>query len=128
MNELDLQQNKFIDNYLQTYSAEIAAIKAGYPKEQALKIGLDLLSNSLIDEAIKSREEELNSSSEMLKMSKERLLRSMYYIYNEALKKGRTNEAIAILEKIATWSGVKPDEVQLEPVQLVINNLDDKKL
>lgn len=128
MSELDLQQNKFIDNYLQTYSAEIAAIKAGYPKEQALKIGLDLLSNSLIDEAIKSREEELNSSSEMLKMSKERLLRSMYYIYNEALKKGRTNEAIAILEKIATWSGVKPDEVQLEPVQLVINNLDDKKL
>lgn len=128
MNELDLQQNKFIDNYLQTYSAEIAAIKAGYPKDQALKIGLDLLSNSLIDEAIKSREKELNSSSEMLKMSKERLLRSMYYIYNEALKKGRTNEAIAILEKIATWSGVKPDEVQLEPVQLVINNLDDKKL
>lgn len=128
MNELDLQQLKFIDNYLQTYSAEIAAIKAGYPKEEALKIGLDLLSNSIIDDAIKAREKELESSSEMLKMSKERLLRSMYYIYNEALKKGRTNEAIGILEKIATWSGVKPDEVQLEPVQLIINNLNDNKI
>ena len=128
MSELDLQQLKFIDNYLQTYSAEIAAIKAGYPKEEALKIGLDLLSNSIIDDAIKAREKELESSSEMLKMSKERLLRSMYYIYNEALKKGRTNEAIGILEKIATWSGVKPDEVQLEPVQLIINNLNDNKI
>ena len=128
MSELDLQQLKFIDNYLQTYSAEIAAIKAGYPKEEALKIGLDLLSNSIIDDAIKVREKELESSSEMLKMSKERLLRSMYYIYNEALKKGRTNEAIGILEKIATWSGVKPDEVQLEPVQLIINNLNDNKI
>lgn len=128
MIELNQQQLKFIDNYLQTYSAEISAIKAGYPKEEALKIGLDLLSNQTIDEAIKAREQELNCSSEMLKMSKERLLRSMYYIYNEALKKGRTNEAIAILEKIATWSGVKPDEIQLNPVQLIINNLDETKI
>lgn len=126
--ELDDKQIKFIDNYIQTYSAEISAIKAGYPRENALKIGLDLLANSSIDEAIKTREKELNVSSEMLKMSKERLLRSMYYIYNESLKKGRTNEAITILEKIASWSGVNPDEVQLEPVQLIINNLDDNKI
>ena len=126
--ELDDKQIKFIDNYIQTYSAEISAIKAGYPKENALKVGLDLLANSTIDEAIKAREKELNSSSDMLKMSKERLLRSMYYIYNESLKKGRTNEAITILEKIASWSGVNPDEVQLEPVQLIINNLDDNKI
>lgn len=126
--ELDLQQLKFIDNYLQTYSVEVAAIKAGYPKEEALKIGFDLLSNQAIEQAIKDREKKLDVSSEMLKMSKERLLRSMYYIYNEALKKGRTNEAIAILEKIATWSGVKPDEIQLNPVQLIINNLDETKI
>ncbi len=126
--ELDDKQIKFIDNYIQTYSAEISAIKAGYPRENALKVGLDLLANSTIDEAIKAREKELNSSSDMLKMSKERLLRSMYYIYNESLKKGRTNEAITILEKIASWSGVNPDEVQLEPVQLIINNLDDNKI
>ena len=125
--ELDDKQIKFIDNYIQTYSAEISAIKAGYPRENALKIGLDLLANSTIDEAIKTREKELNNSSDMLKMSKERLLRSMYYIYNESLKKGRTNEAITILEKIASWSGVNPDEVQLEPVQLIINNLDENK-
>lgn len=128
MIELDEQQLKFIDSYIQTYSAELAAIKAGYPKENALKIGLDLLANKIIDEAIKERELQLNSSSEQLKMSKERLLRSMYYLYNEAIKKGRTNEAITILEKIATWSGVNPDEVQIEPVQLVINNLDETKL
>lgn len=125
---LDEQQLKFVDTYIQTYSAEISAIKAGYPKENALKIGLDLLANEEIDKAVKERETQLTKSSEMLKMSKERLLRSMYYIYNESLKKGRTNEAIAILEKIATWSGVKPDEVQLDPVQLIINNLDENKL
>lgn len=125
---LDEQQLKFVDTYIQTYSAEISAIRAGYPKENALKIGLDLLANEEIDKAVKERETQLTKSSEMLKMSKERLLRSMYYIYNESLKKGRTNEAIAILEKIATWSGVKPDEVQLDPVQLIINNLDENKL
>lgn len=125
---LDEQQLKFVDTYIQTYSAEISAIRAGYPKENALKIGLDLLANEEIDKAVKERETQLTKSSEMLKMSKGRLLRSMYYIYNESLKKGRTNEAIAILEKIATWSGVKPDEVQLDPVQLIINNLDENKL
>lgn len=125
---LDEQQLKFVDTYIQTYSAEISAIRAGYPKENALKIGLDLLANEEIDKAVKERETQLTKSSEMLKMSKERLLRSMYYIYNESLKKGRTNEAIAILEKIATWSGVKPNEVQLDPVQLIINNLDENKL
>lgn len=126
--ELDNKQLKFIDSYIQTYSVELAAIKAGYPKEDALKIGFDLLSNETIDKEIKERELRLNASSKQLKMSKERLLRSMYYLYNEAIKKGKTNEAITILEKIANWSGVNPDSMQLEPVQLIINNLDETKI
>ena len=57
---LDDKQIKFIDYYIQSYAVEMSAIKAGYPKDDALKIGLDLLSNSIIKEAIEEREKNLN--------------------------------------------------------------------
>lgn len=125
---LDKQQQKFIDTYLQSYSVELSAIKAGYSREDALKIGLDLLSNKEINEAITLRESQLNTTVSTLKMSKERLLRTMYFLYSTAIKQGKTKEAIDILEKIANWSGIKQDEIQLEPVKLIINNLDDRKI
>lgn len=125
---LDDKQTKFIDNYIQSYAVEMSAIKAGYPKEDALKIGLDLLSNSTIKEAIEEREKALNQNSQSLKMNKEKLLRTMYFLYSQSVKDRQITQAVNILEKIATWSGVNPDEVQLDPVQLIINNLDETKI
>lgn len=126
--ELDKQQNKFIDNYLQSYAVEMSAIKAGYPKEDALKIGLDLLANKEIAHAIEEREKQLNINSSALKMNKEKLLRTMYFLYGQSVKDRQITQAVNILEKIASWSGVNPDEVQLDPVQLIINNLDETKI
>lgn len=125
---LDDKQIKFIDNYIQSYAVEMSAIKAGYPKDDALKIGLDLLSNSTIKEAIEEREKNLNQNSQCLKMNKEKLLRTMYFLYSQSVKDRQITQAVNILEKIATWSGVNPDEVQLDPVQLIINNLDETKI
>ena len=125
---LDDKQIKFIDNYIQSYAVEMSAIKAGYPKEDALKIGLDLLSNSTIKEAIEEREKNLNQNTQSLKMNKEKLLRTMYFLYSQSVKDRQITQAVNILEKIATWSGVNPDEVQLDPVQLIINNLDETKI
>lgn len=126
--ELDKQQTKFIDNYLQSYAVEMSAIKAGYPKEDALKIGLDLLANKEISKAIEEREKQLNINSTTLKMNKEKLLRTMYFLYSQSVKDRQITQAVNILEKIASWSGVNPDEVQLDPVQLIINNLDETKI
>lgn len=125
---LDDKQIKFIDNYIQSYAVEMSAIKAGYPKDDALKIGLDLLSNSTIKEAIEEREKNLNQNAQSLKMNKEKLLRTMYFLYSQSVKDRQITQAVNILEKIATWSGVNPDEVQLDPVQLIINNLDETKI
>lgn len=125
---LDDKQIKFIDNYIQSYAVEMSAIKAGYPKDDALKIGLDLLSNSTIKEAIEEREKNLNQNTQSLKMNKEKLLRTMYFLYSQSVKDRQITQAVNILEKIATWSGVNPDEVQLDPVQLIINNLDETRI
>lgn len=125
---LDDKQIKFIDYYIQSYAVEMSAIKAGYPKDDALKIGLDLLSNSTIKEAIEEREKNLNQNTQSLKMNKEKLLRTMYFLYSQSVKDRQITQAVNILEKIATWSGVNPDEVQLDPVQLIINNLDETKI
>lgn len=125
---LDDKQIKFIDNYIQSYAVEMSAIKAGYPKDDALKIGLDLLSNSTIKQAIEERENALNQDAKSLKMNKEKLLRTMYFLYSQSVKDRQITQAVNILEKIATWSGVNPDEVQLDPVQLIINNLDETKI
>ena len=125
---LDDKQIKFIDNYIQSYAVEMSVIKAGYPKEDALKIGLDLLSNSTIKEAIEEREKNLSQNAQCLKMNKEKLLRTMYFLYSQSVKDRQITQAVNILEKIATWSGVNPDEIQLDPVQLIINNLDETKI
>lgn len=125
---LDEQHKRFINEYIQSYSIEGAALKAGYPREQALNIGLDLLSNPEIQEGLSQREKALEIANGSLKMTRERLLRTMYFQYTEATKRGRVADAINILEKIARWSGVEPDDVQLEPVELIINNLDENKI
>lgn len=128
MAELNEQQKKFIDEYLQSYSIEESALRAGFKKDEALQIGINLLANDIIQSHLKAREKELESLNSILKMDKNKLLLAMYYQYNKAARRNDTKNAIDILEKIARWSGVNPDEVVLEPVQLIINNVDENKI
>ena len=125
---LDEKQRKFVDIYLQTYNIAGSAKEAGYPYEEALSIGIDLLSNEIVKEYLKEREAQFDSISDVIKMDKNKLIRTMYYQYQQATARRDIRTATDILEKIARWSGVNPDEVVMDPVVLNINNVDEDKI
>lgn len=125
---IDEQQKKFIDNYLQTYSIEQSAVNAGYPKKDAMTIGIDLLANEEIQQALKDREKAFDIIAKNSKLTPERLLNTMMFQYEKANRFGRIKEAVDILERIAKWSGVNPDAMQINPTIININNLDEDKI
>lgn len=125
---IDEKQQKFIDNYLQTYSIEQSAVSAGYPKKDAMSIGVDLLANEEIQQALKEREKAFDAIAKNAKLTPERLLNTMMFQYEKANRFGRIKEAVDILERIAKWSGVNPEAMQINPTIININNLDEDKL
>lgn len=128
MIELDEKQKRFVDEYLQTFSIADSAFHAGYPKEEALSIGVTLLANESVQEYLKQRQEDFDSVVKLNKMTKEKLLTTMYYQYEKANRRQDIRTATDILEKIAKWSGVEPDKIILEPAKLIINNVDENKI
>lgn len=126
--ELNEQQKRFIDEYLQSYSIEGASVKAGFKKEEALNVGIELLANPVIQEALKEREEQFNKIAELSKLTPERLLNTMVYQYNKANKYGKTKEAVEILEKIAKWNGINPESMRTNPVIINISGIDEEKI
>lgn len=125
---IDKQQQKFIDTYLQTYSIEKSAIDAGYDKRDAMSIGIDLLANEEIQNALKEREKVFEAIADCSKLTPERLINTMMFQYEKANRFGKTKEAVEILEKIAKWSGVNPEAMKVNPVVININNLDEDKI
>lgn len=126
-NECDEQQQKFIDKYLTTLDPTISAIEGGYDRKNANRIGLQLLSDEGIKEAIKDRRPQLNSITEIVEFDKEDLMRIYWNMFNEANKKGKLADARAILSDIANYNGVKPDEVKKE-IAVLNFNLDPNKI
>jgi len=124
--DLDNQHQVFIDKYLSTMNPTTAAIEAGYRKD-ANMVGLDLLTNDVIKEAIKERRAELNSLVDTMEFDKQDLLRIYWDMFNDAKRKGKLADARAILTDIATYNGVKPDEVKKE-IAILNFNLDGNKI
>ena len=93
-----------------------------------MTIGVDLLANKEIQEALKAREKDFDSIAKSSKLTPERLLNTMMFQYEKANRFGKTKEAVEILEKIAKWSGVNPEAMQINPVIIEINNLDESKI
>lgn len=119
----------FIDTYIQTmdyaYSAEQMG---GISKKEAVTVGLNLLANKEIQEAIKLRRSELVDAMKAIPMNKEQVLATMMFQYQQANKQGKTKEAIDILSQIAQAQGIDMKTIQAEPVTLIINNLDENKI
>ena len=125
--ECDEQQQKFIDKYLTTLDPTASAIEGGYDRKNANRIGLQLLGDDGIKEAIKDRRSELNSMTELIEFEKEDLMRIYWNMFNEANRKGKLADARAILSDIANYNGVKPDEVKKE-IAVLNFNLDPNKI
>lgn len=125
----DLSDNhkKFIDRYLTTLDPTQSAIDGGFDRKDAHKIGLDLLANNTIKEAIKERRAELNSMYEDIEFEKEDLLRIYWDMFNDAKRKGKLSDARAILSDIARYNGVNPDEVKRD-IAILNFNLDSDKI
>lgn len=125
--ELDEQSQKFIDRYLTTLNPTSAAIDAGFDRKNADSIGLKLLANEAIKEAIKERRTELNQMIDNIEFEKEDLMRIYWDMFNDAKKKGKLADARAILSDIANYNGIKPDEVKKE-IAVLNFNLDGDKI
>lgn len=127
MTQLSEEQNKFIDYYLETMDPTTSARRAGFDKANCQKIGLDLLCNPIIQEKMTERRQQLNLATASVKFEKEDLIRVFWNMYTECRQKGKVKEAREIIETIARWNGVNPDEVKTEIANLVFN-LDGSKI
>lgn len=125
---LDEKQKKFVTTFLETSSPDISAIQAGYPKKDARDIALDLLANEEVREYMAQRERDFVNIDKAQRITKDRLLRSMYYQYGKANSLNRVKEATEILEKIARWCGVEPDNMKVDRPVINLNNLDPDKI
>ena len=125
--DLDEKQQKFIDRYLTTLNPTSAAMEAGYDRKSSDTIGLKLLADNNIKEAIAERRVELNTMIDNIQFEKEDLLRIYWDMFNDAKKKGKLADARAILSDIARYNGVNPDEVKKE-IAILNFNLDGSKI
>jgi len=125
--DLDEKQQKFIDRYLTTLNPTSAAMEAGYDRKSSDTIGLKLLADNNIKEAIAERRVELNTMIDNIQFEKEDLLRIYWDMFNDAKKKGKLSDARAILTDIARYNGVNPDEVKKE-IAVLNFNLDGNKI
>lgn len=118
----------FIDAYLQTDSIEEAAKRAGIGHKEALSAGIDLMNNPEIQEALKKRALEFEQAYSVLPMTKSRVINIMMGQYEKAVKLGRIKDSNDILAKIAEASGINFKELTIEPITLVINNLNEEDI
>ena len=125
--DLDNNKQQFIDRYLTTLNPKVSAMDAGYDRKSANQIGLKLLSDKDIQEAIQERRSELNSLIDNIQFEKEDLLRIYWDMFNDAKVKGKLADARGILADIARYNGVNPDEVKKE-IAILNFNLDKDKI
>lgn len=125
---LDKVHKLFIDNYLQTFSIEEAAIKAGIKKEEALTAGIDMLNNEEIQKSLRKRALEFDRATSTLPLTKERYISVLTLQYEKANKFNKTKEAAEILGKIAEAQGINVKDIKVDPVQFIINNLDENRI
>lgn len=118
----------FIDHYIQTLDYAESAKQMGVPAKEAVTAGLNLIANKEIQDAIKLRRQELIDAMQAIPMNKEQILATMMFQYQKANKLDRTKEATEILSKIAEANGIDMKQIQVEPINLIINNLDEDKI
>lgn len=118
----------FVDNYIQTMDYASSARAMGVPAKEAVTAGLNLLANKEIQDAIKQRRTELVNALNAVPLNKEQILATMMFQYQNANAQGKIKEAVEILGQIAQAQGIDIKTIQAEPINLIINNLDEDKI
>ena len=125
--ELNEQTKKFIDKYLRTLDPGLSAKVAGYDAKNSVAVGVALLSDKDVLEALEDRRNQLNLLANTIKFEKEDLLRVYWDMFNEAKIKGKLPEARAILNEIARYNGIEPKEIKKD-IAVLHFNLDGNKI
>ena len=103
----------FIDTYIQTLDYAYAARQMGVNSKEAVTAGLNLIANKEIQDAIKLRRSELVEAMQAIPMSKEQILATMMFQYQQANAQQKTKEATEILAKIAEANGIDLKQIQV---------------
>lgn len=118
----------FIDKFILTNSPEQAAREAGISAKEALSVGIDFLKNPEIREAIELRKADFKEAYSAITIDKETLTRMLMFQYESANRQGRSKEATDILCRIGEINGVNLNDIKVDPITLIINNLDENKI
>lgn len=82
--KLTPKQERFVEEYMVDFNATQAAIRAGYSKKTASRIGPELLGKTCITEAVKLRRERLEKHTVV---TKERVVKMMLELYEVSSQK-----------------------------------------
>ncbi len=109
MQELTPKQQKFISEYLVDLNATQAAIRAGYSKKNADKIGSELLGKTRVAEAIKKKREKLE---EKTGITQEWVLKELKNQYERANEVAEFNPSLKSLELLGKYLGMFKDKLE----------------
>lgn len=117
---MNARQAKFVQEYLLDLNATQAAIRAGYSKKTAGKIGFENLQKPEIAEAIAKAQEK---ASAKLEISHESIINDLVEIAQEARKDGVYPSVIKAKELIGKHFGMWPNKQEITgagggPVQI----------
>lgn len=120
------KQNKFIDEYMIDLNATQAAIRSGYSKKTAQRIGSENLSKPLIAAEIKKRQEMV---SQQAGVTRDEIIADLKQIKDDCKAKGEypphALKAIEILNKMLGFN--EPDRTEIEHKGVTINVIKPKK-
>lgn len=109
-NALTPKQSMFVKEYLIDLNATQAAIRAGYSKKNADKIGHELLGKTGVSKAISEAIEKREARTEW---AQDDVLRRIREAHDEASKRGQMSAAIRALELYGKHLGIFSDKLDL---------------
>lgn len=123
MNELNIKQQRFVEEYVIDFNATRAAINAGYSEKTARSIGSELLTKPDIRKAVKLQLEELSTDSYV---SREVILTGLL---KEAMGRGDNCTAtsrVSAWDKLAKLSGLYVDTKPATTVDDIIRDITER--
>ena len=125
---MDEKIEKFVDNDIQSFNIEKRAILSGFDKKEAFKTGVEILSSPAMQDFIQERTQRFEAIARNNKITKDRLYLIMMLNFQKADARGDVRTSMDILERMAKWNGLNPDELTIAPAILNLQGIDIDKI